>query len=364
MGKHIAFFVPSFNIGGVERAFVNLANGFIANGHKVDFIACQDTGKLKTELDKRVNIITFSDSRLRKSIFQLNRYIKKSSADCLITGPTYANIVALVANLLAFRKLKVIVSQHSYQDIEMIDLGLAGKLAPILIKLIYNFSHKVVTVSDGVRTDMVINYNVKEYKAITIYNAVLDSQFFIKANEKLDSANKEFIVSKPFIVAVGRLSVVKNYSFMIKVYASIRKRNPNFPFDLVILGDGPERNKLESEIEQLQLQESVHLVGSFANPLPIIKQAKLFIHTSFSEAMPLVYVEALALKVPVVTVLNKGALEILKDVKTKEIVDTHNEDEFISAILRMLDVKFLECDFPDLNRFCSNQIMNSYLKII
>jgi len=364
MNKYIAFFVSSFNVGGVERAFVNLANGFVSSGHKVDFIASQDIGQLKEELDERVNVIVFKDVRLRKSIFQLYKYIKGNSVDCLITGPTYPNIIALMANLLAIKKIKVIVTQHSYQDVEMKNLGLIGNLAPILIKLTYNLSHKVVTVSEGVRRDMVANYNVRSDKAETIYNAVLDAQFYRKSNEKIDGITKKIIGLNPFIVAVGRLEVVKNYSFMLRAYARIKNENSNFPYDLIILGEGAERLAIENEIKELKLQNCVHLLGAIVNPLPIIKRAKLFIHSSFSEAMPLVYVEALALNVPVVTINNKGAEEILTGVTPKEIVDSHNEQKFIAAIIRMLDTKFESADFPKLEQFESEKIMDLYLEII
>lgn len=360
MDKHIAFFVPSFNVGGVERAFINLANSFVLNGHKVDFIVCHDTGKLKNELNENINIITFKNARLRKSVVKLYRYIKNSSVDCLITGPTYANIVALLANFMALNKSKIVVSQHSYQDIEIESMGIIGKMAPSFIKLFYNFAHKVIAVSNGVRNDMIKNYNVRDNKIVTIYNAVIDKQFYIKEKEK-----SEFIFpNRPYLVAVGRLSIVKNYLFMLKAYALLKQNNPDFNYDLVILGEGPERLNLLSKIKEFGLTDTVHLAGAFNNPLPIIKRAKLFIHTSLSEAMPLVYVEALALKVPVVTVINKGAMEILNNVKTKKIVDQHDEHLFITAVNEMLCQSFSETDFPELHEFSSGKIMNSFLEII
>lgn len=364
MSKHIAFFVTSLNVGGVERAFVNLANSFLDSGYKVDFVVCQYTGNLKNELDKKANVIVLSDSRLRKSIFQLLRYIKKSDADCIITGPTYPNIVALIANFLAFNKMKVIVSQHSYQDIEMNNLGLLGKAAPLLIKATYNYASKVVCVSKGVAMDMIKNYNIKSAKTATIYNAVIDLSFLQKACDSIQNVDTTHIFDKKYLIAVGRLVAVKNYSFMIEAYAKLRKLNPDFEYDLVILGEGEELGNLQNLIKNNNLQNFVHLLGSFANPLPIIKNASLFIHTSFSEAMPLVYVEALALKVPVVTINNKGALEILENVKTKKIIEEHSEDDFVNAVLEMLSIEFSDNDFPDLSNFKSDRIRNAYEKVI
>ncbi|MFD2601209.1 glycosyltransferase [Flavobacterium suzhouense] len=363
MSMHIAFFVSSLNVGGVERAFVNLANCFVDEGHKVDFIVCQNVGELKSELSDKINVIAFKDSRLRKCFRPLYKYIKKSSADCLISGPTYPNIIAVICNFFAFNKMKIIANQHSYQDVEMDKLGIVGKIAPFLIKRTYNHATKVVAVSEGIKNDLITNYSIKPDKVITIYNAVLTSHFFEKAKQPIDDSLSG-LLSKKYIIAVGRLETVKNYPFMLKAFSNIKESVPSFDHNLIILGEGAEKEKIQNEIKKLKLEDSVYLLGAFANPLPILKRADLLIHSSLIESMGLVYVEALALKVPVVTVTNSGAEEILKDVETKEIVDLFDEDKFIAAILKMMGEKFEDNDFPALREFESKRIMESYLNII
>ncbi|MHA3787231.1 glycosyltransferase [Flavobacterium hauense] len=363
MAKHIAFFVASLNIGGVERAFVNLANSFVAAGHNVDFIVCQYKGELTGELDKRINVIAFKDSRLRKCFKPLYNYIRHSSADCLISGPTYPNIIAIICNLFAFKKMRIIANQHSYQDIEMDKLGVVGRIAPFLIKRTYNHTAKVVAVSEGIKNDLITNYSIKADKVITIYNAVVNNDFFQKAQQPIEDSISA-LLSKKYIIAIGRLETVKNYPFMLRAFSKIKESVPSFDHNLIILGEGAEKAEIQNEIKNLRLENSVHMLGAFANPLPILKNADLLIHSSLTESMGLVYVEALALKVPVVTVTNSGAEEILKNVETKEIVDSFDEDKFIDAILRMLDKKFEDNEFPSLHEFESKRIMEYYLNII
>lgn len=363
MAKHIAFFVSSFNLGGVERAFVNLANSFAEDGHKVDFIVSLNEGVLKSELDSKVNIVDLRCSKLRNSFIKLHSYIQKSSADLLISGPTYPNIIAVICNLLSFKKLKVVVTQHSYQDVEMDNLGLIGKLAPHLIKITYNHADKVVAVSQGVKTDLITNYHINPSKIKVIYNAVINGSFFMKSKELVEESIFNKISFNNYLVAVGRLEIVKNYPFLINVYAKMRDEISDFNYDLVILGDGTERNNLEDLVKELGIQQYVHFLGAVSNPFPIIKMAKVLLHTSFSEAMPLVYVEALALQVPVVTTCNKGALEVLNGVVQKVIVNSYDENEFMKAVLKILEKnKFLE--LPNLDKFHSDSIKESFLSLI
>jgi glycosyltransferase involved in cell wall biosynthesis len=356
--KHVAIFVSSFNLGGVERAFITLANSFVDDGHAVDFIVSLNEGILKSELNAKVNIVSFDETRLRKSFSKLYYYIKATSADLLITGPTYPNIIAILCNLLAFGKIKIVVTQHNYQDLEMENLGLIGKIAPYLIKLTYKYAYKVVAVSEGVKTDLIDNYNINPQKILVIYNAVLSDSFFRKSQEMVD-----YNFEKNYLVAVGRLEIVKNYPFLLKVYSKMKSEIADFNLDLVILGDGSEKENLEKQILELKLQENVHLLGALSNPLPIIKNAKALIHSSFSESMGLVYVEALALNVPVVTTINKGAIEVLKEVDQKVIIDSHNVNDFITGILKILKNEYPK-ENATLDKFRSDRIRDSYLNII
>jgi glycosyltransferase involved in cell wall biosynthesis len=363
MQKRIAFFISSLNPGGVERAFVTLANTLIEGGHEVDFIVCHYTGELKGALNSKIKVVDFDNSRLRNTFFKLHTYLRNSTVDCLISGPTYPNVIALITSLFCFKRIKIIVSQHSYQDVEMKNLGLIGKLAPFFIRSTYNRAHKVVAVSNGVRKDLIENYNIKPDKVVMIYNAVLDKSFYKKSYETLDGALVEMLPSKPYLVAVGRLEIVKNYSFMLKAYASLKNRSTGFDYDLVILGDGNEMENLVFEANSLGISDSVYFIGNVSNPLPIIKNSEMLVHTSFSESMGLVYVEALALKVPVVTVTNMGAQEILKDIEQKVIVDSHDIEKFSDGIEQILRQEY-SLNFPELKEFNSGNIASKFLSLI
>ena len=358
----IAIFCSSFKLGGVERALINLANSLSRLGCKVQFVVSTDEGILKSELSTEIQIINLNCSKLRLSFWKLFKYIRKSKAEMLITGPTYPNIIAIICNLLAWNKLKIIATQHSYHDVEMKSLGLVGKLAPWFIKLTYKFSHKIIAVSKGVKNDLIRSYNIEANKIEVIYNAVISDEFYNRSQESIDPHLLNKISSAEYLVAVGRLEYVKNYPFLINIYSRLITEYPNFQYDLVILGDGGEKENLIKLVNHLDIESRVHILGAVSNPLPIISKAKLMVHTSYSEAMPLVYVEALALNVPVLTTVNKGAEEVLEGIQQKIIVDQGDETEFIKGILELID----GCDFsikPNLEKYNTTEIAKSFLAI-
>lgn len=362
--KNIAFFTSSFNVGGVERAFVNLANELVSQGHNVDFVVSLGEGILKDELHPDVKIINFSGVRLRGSFVALYKYLKKTDLDAVFSGPTYPNIILVLCSLFIFKKTKIIISQHSYLDLEVKNIGLAGKIMPFLMRRTYHLADKVVAVSDGVKEDLIKNFNVKPVNVVKIYNAVIDDSFYEKANAPVEQVLLKKISQKPYLIAIGRMESVKNYSFMVDAFCKILTINPDFGYNLVIVGNGSEFKMINQRIQDLDLSKRIFLIGSRQNPYNVLKASTLLIHTSFSETMGLNYVEALALHIPIVTVANKGANEILKNVKTKSIVSQHDLDDFIVNLHIVLGKKFLNSDFPDISNFTSKVIANQFLALL
>ena len=361
--KKISIFCSSFKLGGVERALINLANSFVEQGNEVTFIVSTDDGILRNELNERIKIVNLGCEKLRHSFYKLYCHLKVTDAEYLISGPTYPNIIALICNIFSFNRTKIIVTQHSYQDVEMKSLGLVGRLAPVLIKLFYNRAYKVVAVSNGVKLDLIENYKIRTEKIEVIYNAVLQKSFYQNSNLPIDKSIEFKLPSNRYLVAVGRLELVKNYKFLIETYAKLKNDFPNFNLDLVILGDGTQRESLAGQISDLKMNKHIHLLGAASNPLPIIKKSKLLLHVSLSESMGMVYVEALALNVPILTTTNNGAIEVLEGISQKVILDEYNYEEFNQNILKM--TKY--CDFgnpPDLSKFSADVISKSFLSLM
>ena len=84
--------------------------------------------------------------------------------------------------------------------------------------------------------------------------------------------------------------------------------------DLIIVGDGELRTDLENQVNTLQLHHKVHFVGTQNNPFPYLAGARFLTLSSRTEAFPMVLIEALALKCPVVaTDCPTGPREIVRD---------------------------------------------------
>jgi len=109
---------------------------------------------------------------------------------------------------------------------------------------------------------------------------------------------------RPMVVAVGRLAPVKGYDLLLQAWQ-------NVDAELLLVGDGPERGRLQSLSGHLGLSEKVHFLGFRKDAGAIMAAADLVVLSSHREGFPLVMVEALQLGVPVVSTAVSGVREIL-----------------------------------------------------
>jgi glycosyltransferase involved in cell wall biosynthesis len=95
------------------------------------------------------------------------------------------------------------------------------------------------------------------------------------------------------IIAAGSLIPLKQYTIFIDVIAEIKKTLP--PVKAVLIGDGPEKKKLQDLIFSSGLQSNITLTGEFSHPelLQWMQRGKVFLHPSSSEGFGIVCIEAL-----------------------------------------------------------------------
>ncbi|TKC83172.1 glycosyltransferase [Trinickia terrae] len=142
---------------------------------------------------------------------------------------------------------------------------------------------------------------------------------------------------KPFIVSVARLDEgQKDHKTLLRAYARVCARRPATA-DLVLIGDGPDRQSLETLAGELGIRESVHFLGFCANPFPHIRQAEMLILSSRYEGFGMVLGEAMALGTPVISAdCPTGPRDLLEGGRAGLLVVPGDADAMADAIERLL----------------------------
>jgi len=147
------------------------------------------------------------------------------------------------------------------------------------------------------------------------YNILDDQKIFQKARyiPSLDC------LVRPLLVSVGRIHPQKGYIRLVNILGDLKKEG--LSFSLWIIGDGPERNKVQKKIDDLGLSKWITLVGSNDNPYSYVTRADLFVCSSFWEGYSTACTEAAILGIPILTTAVSGGQEIIQDAECGMIVD-------------------------------------------
>ncbi len=117
--------------------------------------------------------------------------------------------------------------------------------------------------------------------------------------------------NKDNLIAVGRLVKLKRYDLLLKAMSIISREKPSVK--LIIVGDGPQRKKLQKIASQLNIEKNVEFIGYRENMVEIYRNGAILVHPSEYETFSRVITEALSCQVPVVSCSGGGPEEILAD---------------------------------------------------
>ena len=212
----------------------------------------------------------------------------------------------------------------------------------------YRRADAIVTVSEGVRQEILERYLVDSRRVTTIYNpAVPDDQLkWVRPPLPADARLCR-------IVAIGRLVRQKGFDILIRAMA-----RTSGAWQLDIWGEGPERTNLEAVISENELQGRIVLRGYTPDPYAVLRDADLFVMSSRHEGLPATLIEALACQCQIVaTDCPHGPREILKDGKLGQLTPVEDEVALSDAVTRAIDgTSYVE---PDLLRDRASDFLRS-----
>ncbi|MFB2834782.1 glycosyltransferase [Floridanema evergladense] len=330
----ITLFMAGLGGGGAERVMLYLARGFVEKGLSVDLVLVKTDGPSISLIPPQVRVINLDTRRLLRSFPALISYLRKNQPKALLSAMEDINVVALLCRCLAGVSTRVVVSVHNTLSVEsQTSTQIKKRLAPYLAKLFYPLADRVVTVSQGSADDL-ISLGLSPEIVKVIYNPVVTPELLKKAAEPL--THPWFLPGEsPVILAVGRLDKQKDFPTLIRAFAQVKQQRPA---RLMILGEGQDRNLLESLVQELGLEKDVALPGFVDNPFAYMKRSALFVLSSLYEGLPTVLIEAIAVGTPVVsTDCKSGPAEILENGKYGKLVPVGDIPAMAEAIINALE---------------------------
>jgi glycosyltransferase involved in cell wall biosynthesis len=331
--ERLAIFLPGLYDGGAERILLNLADGIAARGFRIDLVLARAEGPYMSEIPDAVRLIDLKATRVLMCLPALVNYLRNERPVALLSA-LYANIPAVLARRITGVPQRVVISEHNtLTNVSEGEKDLRWKLYPKLAGYFYPWADDIIAVSKGVASDLSLAANLPPDRIQVIYNPIVTPDLQKKSDALLKHPWFD-IGTPPVILGVGRLTTQKAFDILIEAFAQVRKSQVT---RLLILGDGEERPRLESQIKKLGLEQDVSLPGFVSNPYPYFSHAALFVLPSRWEGLPTVLVEAMSLRTPVIaTDCPSGPREILMDGQYGQLVPVNDPCALALAIQKSL----------------------------
>lgn len=328
--KKILFGITSLTLGGAERVLVDLANA-LCDKYEITIFTIYAKGELEKQLNNKIKLKSLYDEAYlelsplkRKFVVPLEVLLLKKKIYKKYIKDNYDVEIAFlegpITRLLSINNKNTKKIAWIHNDItKVFGNGLKSKLKKILDKRIYSKYDTIVFVSE----DNLKKFN-KEYKDIrnkylepikkeVIYNYIDKENIIKKAEEKNDIVfNKDRIN----FVTVARLVEQKGIDRLIEIHSRLIKNGLKHNF--YIIGDGPEKEKLEILIKKQKIEETFKLLGKKENPYPYIKKADYFCLLSRFEGYGMVLEEAKILDKPII-ITDTAAREAVENYENARI---------------------------------------------
>lgn len=310
MNEEVTFFIPTLGGGGAEKVLVNLINNMDPSKFDITLLVLFNTGNNKKYLNSNIKYRYIFRRRFKGNIHFLklfsptslaNKFIKDEYdvAISYLEGPTTRIISGIQNNNT--KKINWVHSKtlksylvKSYRNFEE-------------LKKCYNNYEYTVFVSETAKDSFIKEIGIGQSKYIVRYNTIETEKIIKKSNDSIKDL--KFNTQKTNLITVGKLIEVKGYDRLLKIAKKLIKENYNI--HIYILGEGHLENKIKKIIEDNRMDSYVTMLGYKDNPYKYVKQADLFICSSYSEGFSTAVTESVVVGTPVITTRVSGMEEML-----------------------------------------------------
>jgi len=194
-------------------------------------------------------------------------------------------------------------------------------------KFVFHRADKVITPSSYLKGILQKYYKVPAVKIEVVYNAV--------ELKEVEAAGEKY--GQPVVITIGRLVPWKGIGELIELVPALVEKYPDFK--LLVVGDGPENDKLKKLCHEIGAEPHVIFTGkvSHEQTLSFLKNSDIFVLNSRYEGLPHTVIEAMACQCPVVATNIGGTREVVDDRKTGMTVNPEDKIQLIENIGLLLN---------------------------
>ena len=277
--------------------------------------------------------------------FKLMLWLKKNRIDLIHSHTAKAHTVAVWANILG-AKTPLIVSKRT----------------DFKVKSPYKFHHKcvkaILCVSEMIEKITREGMHLKKRELVKTVHSGVDINRF-DSNEQISLKEKYKISSDKILI--GNCSAIADHKDYETFIDTAKILNEKFPgkYHFIIIGDGPDREKIESYCDNRMLRSNFTFTGFISDLELYLKSLDIFLMSSKEEGLGTSLLDAMICKIPIVSTNAGGIPEIVIHEKTGLLADVKDSKGLADNVLRLVEDHELK---EKLVRNAKQQVVQEYSK--
>ncbi len=363
----ILFIIDFIDImSGTESQLIKLINNLNKSEFEIQLLVLRNSEWLKKNQKKiSGDIKVFNIKKLKNpinilSFIKIVNFIKKKKLHIVMTFFPLSNIIGVFAARLAGVK-HIISTRRDYG----LWLNWVTKWSIYPLRFANNFVTEIVANSYEVMNLTIFHEKINKSKCRCIYNGIDLENYSDNYQRNVNLKEYLMIPEKNMIIGlVAGLRPMKRHQIALYAAARIIKKIDNVNF--IFVGDGTEREYLESLITKLGLSKHMHMVGWQEEIIPYLKIFDVGINCSANEGLSNAILEYMAFEVPCIVSKAGGNPELIKDGINGYLFELDNVDELTEKIINLLNDRNTQNKFKKnskeiiFNKFSLEKMINNY----
>lgn len=314
----ICFVIPTLTSGGAERVAVTVLSALDPKHERVLYLFSSANAVYLDRVGDGIRVVVAKQPTWWGRLQELAAFLSEFQPDIVMPFLSYF-ITAMAVKWAGTRSI-VVFNQGTPTSGFLEDPDFSWKqpwrrrVFAAMTRYFYNRADAIVATSQGVAEDLIANYGVSRPKIHILHNPVDLDAIVQQSSEPITELD-----APPIVAAAGRLASVKNYPLLIDALAALSAHTPVHAW---ILGEGPERAKLEALAAARGVGSRVRFLGFQQNPWRFIARADVLVLTSSYEGFGNVLIEAMACGTPVIATRSSGTVEVVEDRQNGLLVES------------------------------------------
>ena len=297
MKKNLLFCAYDLNVGGIEKALVNLLNNIDYDKYNVHLLLERKTGVWLSAIPKQVTVeeyTPFSEGNILirkfKNFLKLLKWkkINKGKYDFSCSFATYSRVCAVTALIAS-------VNSHLWIHSDYTKIYDEKNIKKFFNGIGFKKFKRRIFVSEESMNNIMKFYKDKGNNYV-VYN-IIDYPAMLKdSREKINDIKTK----RTTFINVSRHDDESKRLYRL-FNACIKLKKDKYEFDVYLIGDGKDTSDYKKYVKKNKLDDVIHFLGRKSNPYPYYKKADASVVTSYYEGYPVVFLESLVFNVPIIS---------------------------------------------------------------